>query len=132
MIDRFQSSVSPKGKGSIGKIIEYICDYYLISKELLFTGSGEIYKLADPYHDEFLKDDGFLKQLSIPSEELTTMAVLKAYAEYRGIKSDDILVTQYAQIEYRGSYQILYGKKYAAMRDAVDNLLDKLFLLQNQ
>lgn len=129
VINKFQDTVSPKENTQIQKIITFMYDYYCVSRELVTIGRGEVYQLTDTYLDDFLNDDKFhaWAETNVDPDEHTTLSVIKAYAEYKKVNLTDVLETKYGVIEYSGSYQILNGKKYAPMKNAVDNLILGLY-----
>ena len=134
LISKYQNTVAPKGGTTIRKIIDLLCDYYLIDKTLIYRGDGEVYWLADPYFDEYREDKEFHAWADnhIDPDKDTTLERTKKYAEYKNVKFSDILEESYAMIEYSGSYQILTGRKYETMKIAVDNLMKGLLRSQGQ
>ena len=138
-ISEFQNTVSPKrsskptSQTEIEKTIYYLCEYFLISPELIYNGQGNIYSLADPYHEEFLKDlredENFRASIKkISKGEYSTRKVIEKYIEYRGLNPAEAHVTEYAIIKYSGNYQILNtDEKYAPMKKLIDNWINTLY-----
>ena len=130
-LSHFQDIVSPRSGTPTEKMLDYLCDYYLISRDLLYKGQGEIYEVTESYYDDFMNSVDDLVRDGFDPDTFTTLEVVKAYATKRNLELKEVLTTKYAIIEHSGSYQILNSKKYAPQKSAVDNLMDTLWGFMN-
>lgn len=118
----------------IFEIIEQLCDYWMISMELLTDGHGEFYAIKDEWLEKFANMEGedLEEILGKDFNTWTSLKVLKKYENY--LHSNNILSvdesiweTKYAVISKSGAYSLFVeNKKYQNQLNAIHALINKL------
>lgn len=112
----------------IEKVALFICDYFLISRDVLLAGKGAIWSIKEEYLNSL--PDGFVNK--IKRDDFSTKVVFQEYAKELGVPESEVFITEYAIISKRYNYIMLCeNEKLEHLRKAVDNLIDRLLFIQN-
>lgn len=133
-LDRFRKETkSMKEDSNLNRAICLMCDYLLISPDLIFKGKGEIYSIEEKYEESISEE--FVK--GVNDDDFSTKKVFQEYAKHIGVPEDEVFITEYAMISKQGAYMGLkYGEKNSdkennGKKKAVDDLIDRLLFIQD-
>lgn len=154
-LDKFKKKIFPIEKRDAKsndpsyykQIVSLVCDYFLISEELIFEGKGEIYYAEAKHLDDICKNGKFRENViekfraaplkkyggenNIFVSEYSTKAVLQEYAKYIGVDESEVIKTKYAAIYGKPDYYAFGAKnKTKYKQKAVNYLIDRLLLIQ--
>ncbi len=119
-------------------MLKGICDYWMISPELIYNGEGKIFTVCfEEYSSEDF--DEFCRFITeeegcFYKEVLTTKEFYERFQEYLKEKyhnNKDIIKIEYAKIKRDGIYCMFkqFPKKYGNYKDAIDNLINELYAI---
>lgn len=118
------------------KIINDICNNFMISPELLTNGEGEIYSVNfDIYENNDLEEFTKLTKLNykLKKEYDSTLKFFEGFQIFLKNKysnHDDIIKVQYAKIKKNGAYFILKDKtSYLSRLKCIDDLIRELYAI---
>lgn len=110
----------------IDKTIKILCQFYMISEELLIQGKGEIYQIADKYFDEIMNSEFLYENIEDNiGTNIGVKEIIEDYAKKHNIPTEQVLEVKYAVIKQSGSYLYL-KEKNKALGSAIDNLIREL------
>lgn len=127
-----------KNKDNINyNMLKGVCDYWMISPELIYNGEGEIFTV---YFEDFSSEDfeEFCKFINEEEggcyqEALTTKEFYERFQEYlkeKYPKHRDIIKIEYAKIKKDGVYCMFKDfPKYNNCKNAIYNLINELYAI---
>ena len=120
-------------KGNLESYIHTICDYFLISIDLLKQGVGQVYEIKDKWFDRYINDSTFWeiadKDRSVSWNTRLHIETYEKYLREKGElgKNESILEERWAVITYSGAFLILVQQKRTSHEaKAVKCLIEKL------
>lgn len=141
-VNRIKNKITVKpGKNNDNityNLLKGICDYWMISPELIFNGEGEIFTVCfeNFSSEDFEKFCDFINEEEggCYQESLTTKEFYKKFQEYLKDKypnHKDIILIEYAKIKKDGIYCMFkdFPKKYGHYKDTIDNLIKELYAI---